>query len=86
MLRAIVNQIVQPEVSAKKLRPRLIRGPNRSLMAVLNDTAADQTEEIALPAGYRRATDIHSDRDLALQDQAVRITVPYEDVVVLLLE
>ena len=86
MLRAIVNQMVQPEVSAKKLRPRLIRGPNRSLMAVLNDTAADQTEEIALPAGYRRATDIHSDRDLALQDQAVRITVPYEDVVVLLLE
>jgi hypothetical protein len=86
LLRAIVTSVVQPEVRSKKLRPRLIQGPNRSLLAIFNDTAADETESIALPAHYRRAVDIHGQQEQRIENHTLQVTVPYEDVVVLLLE
>jgi hypothetical protein len=86
LLRAIVTQLARPSVSSSKIRPRLIEGSNRGLLVAFNDTAADQTENIALPSRYHRATDIHSRSEQRLENSSVRVTVPYQDAVVLLLE
>jgi beta-galactosidase len=84
-LRGIVTPVVQPPVSAKRLRPRLIQGSKRSLLAVFNDSTMDVTENIALPRGSGHAIDIHSGREQPMENQVTKVTVPYEDVVVLLL-
>ena len=86
LLRAMVRQVVRPAISSNKLRPRLIEGRNRSLLAVFNDTAADQAEHIAIPSRFRRIKDIHSQKELRLQNNSVLVSVPYQDAVVLLLE
>jgi len=87
LLRAIVTPVVHPPVTAGKLRPRLIEGPaKRSLLIVVNDTAHDETESIALPARFHHATDIHSEKPQPIEKGSVRVTVPYEDAVVLRLE
>jgi beta-galactosidase GanA len=86
LLRAIVGNKVRPDVTAEKLRPRLIEGSSRSLLAVFNDTPQDQTSEIRLPARYRKATDLHRHADVPLTAGSLTLTVPFEDVVVLLLE
>ena len=81
-LRSIVTPIVRPSVSSKTLRPRLIAGAGRSLLLIINDTPGDETESIALPPEYVRATDIHSGKELQLENHRVQVTVPYEDAVV----
>jgi beta-galactosidase len=86
LLRALVTRVVRPTVTSNKLRPRLIEGEKRSLLMVFNDTEEDQTARIELPARYHRATDIHRQAELPVAENAIRITVPYQDVVVLLLE
>jgi beta-galactosidase len=86
LLRAIVTRVVQPPVTADKVRPRLIPGNKRSLLVAFNDTTQDLTGTIALPSSYRRATDLSSQAQVPVEQNAVRVTVPYEDVVVLLLE
>jgi len=86
LLRAIVTPAAPPAVSSTKLRPRLIEGSKRSLLAVFNDTPQDQTANIKVPPRYHRATDIHSQKVQAWDNGAVQVSVPYEDVVVLLLE
>jgi hypothetical protein len=87
LLRAIITKVAHPPVTAAKLRPRLIEGPsNRSLLVVVNDTVQDRTENIALPSRYHRAANIHTHKPQPLEKGAVRVTVPYEDAVVLLLE
>ena len=86
LLRAIVGNKVRPEVTAEKLRPRLIEGANRSLLAVFNDTPQDQTSEIRLPARYRKATDLQRQADVPVAHGSVTVSVPFEDVVVLLVE
>jgi beta-galactosidase len=86
LLRAVVRQVVRPAVSANKLRPRLIEGARRGLLVVFNDSPHDQMESIELPSRYHRATDIHSQLEQQLENTSVRVTVPYEDAVVLLLE
>ena len=87
LLRSIITPVVHPSLTAGKVRPRLIEGPSkRSLLVVVNDTVEDQTESITLPPCYRNATDIYANKPVVLEKGAVRITVPYEDAVVLLLE
>jgi hypothetical protein len=86
LLRAIITKVVKPPVSAAKVRPRLIAGDKRSLLAVFNDTPADQAASVALPARYKKATDLHSHTARPIVNNAVQLTVPYQDVVVLLLE
>jgi len=87
LLRAIITKSAHPSVAATKLRPRLIEGPStRSLLVVVNDTVQDVTESITLPSRYHRATDIHTKKPQLIAKGAVRVTVPYEDAVVLLLE
>lgn len=86
LLGAMIGQRARPAVSSVKLRPRLIESAARSLLVVVNDTPQDQTGTITLPARYHRATNIHSEQRQPLENGSVRLTVPYEDVVVLLLE
>ncbi len=82
LLRAIVNPVVRPEVTAKNLRPRLIRGSRRSLLVVFNDTPQDQSSVVALPAGYRRALDVHRQVEIPVREEGIEVTVPYEDALV----
>jgi len=86
LLRAILTPIVRPSISSKTLRPRLIPGPKKSLLVVINDTPKDETENIALPSEYVRATDIHSGKDLRIEKGSILVTVPYEDAVIVQLE
>jgi len=86
LLRAIILGKVQPEVTADKLRPRLIEGANKTLLAVFNDTPQDQTSQVRLPSRFRRATDLHRQVELPIAQGSLTVTVPFEDVVVLLLE
>jgi hypothetical protein len=86
LLRAIVTPAAPPVVSSTKLRPRLIEGSKRSLLAVFNDTPQDQTANVIVPPRYHRATDIHSQKVQPWEKGAVQVSVPYEDVVVLVLE
>lgn len=87
LLRAIITKVARPPVSSAKLRPRLIEGSSRrGLLVVVNDTPQDQTESIALPSRYRQVTDIHTQKPQSFEKSAVRVSVPYQDAVVLLLE
>lgn len=86
LLRAILQPVVQPAVSGKRLRPRLIAGSQRSLLVILNDTAKDETETLTLPPGYARATDLHMGKDLPILDGRLEVTVPFEDAVVVRLD
>jgi hypothetical protein len=86
LLRAIIWTKVRPGVTADKVRPRLIEGSSKSLLAVFNDTPQDQTSQVRLPARYRKATDLHRQAELPIAQASLTVTVPFEDVVVLLLE
>jgi hypothetical protein len=86
LVREIVTKVATPLVTADKVRPRLVPGEKRSLLMVFNDTIEDQTAEIKIPQRYHRATDIHLSRDIPVAQNAVRVTVPFQSVVVLQLE
>jgi len=86
LVGAIVAGAVKPVVTADQVRPRLVEGKNRSLLIVFNDTSEDQTASIKLPQRYRQAYDLHLSREVEVEQNAVRLTVPYEGVSVLQLE
>ena len=86
LVRAIVAEVAKPVVTADKVRPRLVEGKKRSLLIVFNDTTEDQPARIKLPQRYRRAYDLHQSREVAMERNAVQLTVPYEGVSVLQLE
>ena len=86
LVRSILKGVLQPAVTADKVRPRLIEGPNRSLLVVCNTGAEDESATIRLPARFRRATDLYSNEAQNVQDNSIRIVVPYEGVSVLRLE
>jgi hypothetical protein len=86
LVRSIVTDVAKPPVTADKVRPRLVEGHGRSLLIVFNDTTEDQTARIKLPPHYRRAYDIHQSREVAVLQNAVQLTVPFESVSVLQLE
>jgi len=86
LLRAIVTSVVEPPVSCDRLRPRLVPGEKRSLLAVFNDSTEDRTGFIRLPSGITRAKNLHTEASIPVQQNAIRVSVPYQDVVVLLME
>ncbi|MFN8006899.1 MAG: beta-galactosidase trimerization domain-containing protein [Terriglobia bacterium] len=86
LVRSILSRVVTPPVRGQKLRPRLIEGNGRGLLVVFNDAAEDQTDSLRLPAAYQRARDIHTQREVRIDQHSIQLTVPYESVVVLLLE
>ena len=86
LLRAIITKIVKPPVTGGKVRPRLLEGEKQSLLVVFNDTPKDQVASLKLPPRYKKATDLHSKINRPLVSDAVQLTVPYQDAVVLLLQ
>ncbi len=86
ILRTIVTRVVQPSVTGLRLRPRLIEGLKRSLLLVFNDSTEDVGENTKLPSRSRRATDIHRQVSRDVEHNAIQVTVPFQDVVVLLIE
>ncbi|HTS71592.1 MAG TPA: beta-galactosidase [Terriglobia bacterium] len=85
LLRAIITRAVQPLVPGRKVRPRLIEGAASSLLVVFNDTSQDQTAALKLPPRYSKAADLLNGGDRPVVSNAVQITVPYQDALVLLL-
>ena len=67
------------------MRSRLIEGEKSSLLVVFNDTTRDQPANLKLPARYTKATDLLSRAERPVVNNAVQLTVPYQDVVVLVL-
>jgi hypothetical protein len=83
VLRAVLSGVVRPPAtSLGNLRPRLIQGADRALVAVFNDTSQDQKATITLPARYRRATDIYGQREYPIQGSKFDIAVPFREVAV----
>ncbi len=86
LLRAIITKVVKPAVVGGKVRPRLVAGEKQSLLVVFNDHAQDQVATLKLPARYQKATDLYSGANRIVVNNALQLTVPYQDVVVMLLE
>lgn len=86
LVKAIVTSIVAPKVTAERLRPRLVESSQGSLLIVFNDTAEDQIASIKLPATYHRATNLYERREQRVEQNAIQVAVPYQDVSVLRLE
>jgi beta-galactosidase len=86
LLRSMVQPVAAPEVTAEKVRPRLMRGEGHSLLAVFNDTPRDQTARIQLPVEFKAARDIHSGNAIPIRSHIVELTVPNQDVKVLQLD
>ncbi len=86
LLRSMVLPVAAPEVTAEKVRPRLIRGDGHSLLAVFNDTPRDQPAHIQLPVEFKAARDIHSGNAIPISNHIVEFTVPNQDVKVLQLD
>jgi hypothetical protein len=63
-----------------------VEGGKRSLLVIFNDTPKDQAASIKLPPRYKKATDLHSRANRPMVSNALQLTVPYQDVVVLRLE
>ena len=76
---------MKPPVTGGKVRPRLLESEKGSLLVVFNDTTQDQTATLKLPARSRKATDLFNDGDRPVVNNAVQLTVPYQDVMVLAL-
>ena len=86
LLRGMIAPVVEAEATSDKLRPRLISGAKRSLLTVFNDSAEELTDVVKLKGSYRRAKNLHSGEELPVSEKGIRVTVGYQDVVVLLLE
>lgn len=87
LLRAVIWPVARPAVTGGKLRPRLIRsGEGPALLVVVNDTIEEQSSRIALPRPWTRAMDIHAEKPVRIDGGAIDLTVPHEDVRVMLLE
>ncbi|HKV41278.1 MAG TPA: beta-galactosidase trimerization domain-containing protein, partial [Blastocatellia bacterium] len=86
LLRAIITPVVQPAVTAGKVRPRLIGGERRSLLVVFNDTVEDQPAVIQLHKSYRQATELYGGEASLAGSNVLRVKVAYQSVSVLRLE
>jgi hypothetical protein len=73
-------------VTSLDLRPRLIEGPTRSLLAVFNDRTQDHKGAIEVPIPFRRALDIHTLQEITANKNVLNVEVPHQDVKVILLE
>jgi len=87
LMSTILNEHTTPVVKGDQLRPRLIAGGERSLLAVFNDNHEHEvTEAIQLPNSYRSARDITDDTPLEMTDGSVTVTVAPDSATVLVLE
>jgi hypothetical protein len=85
ILRAIITNVAKPEVVGGKVRTRLIKGETENLLVIFNDHPTNQTASLKLPAPHQKATDLYTGASLPVVNGVVELTVPYQDVRVLLL-
>jgi beta-galactosidase len=88
---AVLQQIflahAQPVLRGERLRPRLIAGEKRSILAVFNDHRTQTvTEAVPVPAGFRNVRNVVTGEDLSVEKGKVTVTVEHEHAVILLLE
>jgi hypothetical protein len=86
LLRAIITKVVKAPVTGGKVRPRLVEGEKHSLLVIFNDTPKDQAASIELPSRYKKATDLHGKVSRAIVSNVLKLTVPYQDAMVLRIE
>jgi beta-galactosidase GanA len=86
LMRSILSPVVQPEVTADKVRPRLIVGTDRSLLVIVNESPRSEHASINLPGRYRRGLDLYTSREYSLEANSIEVVVPDESVSVLRLE
>jgi len=87
ILQRILLSHATPVVRGDKLRPRLVRGRDRSLLMLFNDHRTELVREtVAIPAGFSKMTDVVSGKAVAVVKGKVTVEVEAEQVVVLVLE
>jgi hypothetical protein len=64
----------------------MVEEEEHSLPVIFNDTPKDQAASIVLPPRYKKATDLHSGVNRPIVNNALQLTVPYQDAVVLRVE
>jgi hypothetical protein len=82
LISTILRRVVKAQVTADKLRPRLIEDGKQSLLVVVNDSVEDQTDSIALPPRYSRAINLYTKETQAINAGHIRTMVPFESVCV----
>ena len=83
----ILRKHVKPQVSGKKLRPRLIENGSEGILTVFNDSRSEGISDcITLPEKFNTAKDLFSGKVLSIRKNAIEIIVEPEDVAVIHLE
>jgi beta-galactosidase len=87
IMQNILLKHATPVLRGHSLRPRLIVGRQRSLLAVFNDHRTEScTEMVPVPKGFRNARNIVDGTLSPIVGDQVSVTVEAENAVVLLLE
>jgi beta-galactosidase len=87
LLQHLLLKHAKPVLRGNQLRPRLIVGQNRSLLAVFNDHRTQAiTETVSLPPGVRQAKNAVDGTVYPIGQGTLSVTVPAENVLVLVLE
>ena len=83
----ILRKHVKPQVSGKKLRPRLIENGSEGILTVFNDSRSEGISDcITLPEKFNTAKDLFSGNVLSIRGNTIEIIVEPEDVAVIHLE
>jgi hypothetical protein len=86
VIQRILLNHATPVIRGGRLRPRLIRGRERSLLVVFNDDRSETiTDTLVLPSGVSEAIDIDCGSVYKATKGQIDVTVDAENCVVLLL-
>ena len=87
VLSKILKKYTEPKVKGGKLRPRLIEGKGKMLLAVFNDNKHDSvSERIRIPARYKSAFDIMDGKKVKFTAGKIKVSLDPEDAAVFCLE
>ncbi len=80
IVKDLIGRYVTPEVKGNDLRPRLISGAGRTLMAVFNDDPyATHTDTIRLPEGVTKAVSLFTGEEATIVDGCITLTLEGDD-------
>jgi hypothetical protein len=81
LVRTLIANSTQPEVVGHHLRPRLISSGDGALLAVFNDTARLQTDNLRLADDvWISARELDTDHVLPITENILSVEVPAHDV------
>ena len=87
IVRALIGNAHQAEVTGQELRPRLVTSRHGALLVVFNRTASSLEESLQLrEPSWTRARDIATGEVTPIHDRRLTISVPGEDVRVFALD